>query len=122
MAIEVSYDAESDFIRIKVTGDLDMEVLAQVAREVAQLASGHDCERVLSDFRDAELKMTQATIYRMPQFATEAGAERRVRRALVVSRDLKQYGFFETVSKNQAHNVRTFSDIEEARKWLLIKP
>ena len=66
-------------------------------------------------------KLTKGTIdiYNMPQTAKEAGVGARHRRALVVSEQSSDFHFLETVFLNQGHNVKMFTDIEEAMIWLL---
>jgi len=42
-----------------------------------------------------------------------------LKRALVTTKFLKDFKFFETVSLNRGQNARVFDNIDEAQSWLL---
>ena len=42
-----------------------------------------------------------------------------IRRALVAQDDLENFRFFENVAVNRGQRVKLFTDIDEARRWLL---
>jgi hypothetical protein len=42
----------------------------------------------------------------------------RLKRALVVDRDVHHYAFYENVCRNIGHNVRVFDSIARAERWL----
>jgi hypothetical protein len=65
-------------------------------------------------------------IYEIPKiiveiFTASGLPEYKVKRALVVAKDIEDFSFFETVTMNQAQNARIFQDFDEAKKWLLEK-
>jgi hypothetical protein len=55
----------------------------------------------------------------MPKTASTSGIDTHCKRALVVSEQSSDFHFLETVFINQGHNVKMFTDIEEAMSWLL---
>ena len=79
---------------------------------------------MLSDYRQAELDLSTLDIYLTPRLLAEALAPHGVRassikRAIVVSGNLKDFHFFETVTLNTGQDLRMFQDMDAARKWLL---
>jgi hypothetical protein len=40
------------------------------------------------------------------------------KRAILVSKDMEDYAFFETTSVNRGHRVKIFQDPDEAIDWL----
>jgi len=69
--------------------------------------------------RLASLSKGAIDIYNMPKAARSAGIESRCKRALVVREQSTDFHFLETVFLNQGHNVKMFTDINEAMHWLL---
>jgi len=43
------------------------------------------------------------------------------KRALIASKDLNDYLFYEIVTANSGQTAKVFYDIDEAKKWLLKK-
>jgi hypothetical protein len=56
------------------------------------------------------------------EILTETGLDvHKFKRVLVVSNDVDDFTFFETVSRNRGQKVTLFRNIDEARSWLLGK-
>jgi hypothetical protein len=49
MPFKVSYDAESDCIIASIEGEIDFELLEELAAEVVRLSTAHNCRRILND-------------------------------------------------------------------------
>ena len=80
----------------------------------------------MADYREVTLKLSTMEIYGLPEITTNAFASLgldilRCRRALVAASDLNDYSFHENVMVNRGQNVKVFSDIDKAKKWLLRK-
>ena len=125
MAYTVKYDHEG-FIRIKVQGKLNLPVIKSFSLEVADIIKEENCYLLLSDYSEANIDLSTMEIYETPNiisdFLNEHGIEiTKLKRALVVSNDVKDFLFFETVSQNRGHTAKVFHDIEEAKAWLTKK-
>jgi hypothetical protein len=124
MPLSVKYDPQDHLIAIRCTEWIDPDQVRQAAVDAAQLALQHECYLVLDDARGARPAFSPIEIYQLPDMIKDILAEAgisvaRMRRALVVSNDLEDFRFFETVSRNRAHDVLLFQDLDEARAWLL---
>jgi len=122
----IIYNSEESVIEIKVQGDFFLNEAKEIFTEAAQVAKAQNCFLVLNDMREATVKLSMIEIYEMPKmiaaiFALLGLNVYKVKRALVVTKDLKIYGFFETVTLNRSQRAKYFFDMDEARKWLFGK-
>ena len=118
MTYTIRYDDESDYIMVVVDGILDLSLLESMASDVAAALAKHGCKRILNDLRGARLKGV-IDIIQMPSAAKKSGIEFHSKRALVVGQDSPGFDFLETVFVNRSHRVKTFTSIDEAKRWLL---
>lgn len=126
MSNSVTYDAEDRLITIGLKGKIDKALVRKLASETGQIARQHDCYLVLTDAREATVDMTTLDIYDLPNILVEILSETGIplykfKRALVVSTDIDDFTFFETVSRNRGQDVRLFRSMDEARLWVLGK-
>ena len=124
MPYSIEYDSVG-IIRIKVQGALSLAGIRDVAPGLAQLIKEKHCPRLLTDLREARLKLSMPDIYTLPKLVSEIASARdlpihTLKRAIVVSQDTKLAYFFETVSRNRVQNVQLFYDDTSAQQWLLI--
>ena len=124
MSHTIIYNPELHVIEMKVHGFLTLHEIKELISESTEIASVKNCFLWLNDFREAELNLDTLEIYEIPKIISDiqssSGLDKfKFKRALVVAKDLKDFSFFETVSFNQAQNVKLFQDIDEAKKWLL---
>jgi hypothetical protein len=124
MPNSVVYDSEKRIIVIELQGLIDKPLIKQLASHVAGYSREHNCFLVLNDAREATLNLSTVEIYDLPKTIMEilaaTGIEvRKFKRALVVSNDVDDFTFFETVSRNRGHNVMLFRSIDQAISWLL---
>jgi hypothetical protein len=126
MSYAVQYDAEAGLITIEITGRINIPLVRKLGPEVVRIAQEHHCFLVLNDAREATPSFITMELYDLPKIIQEIAAESatqvyRFKRALVVSKDIDDFTFFETVSRNRGQNVMLFRDVDAARKWLLGK-
>ena len=120
------YNSEAHIIETKFEGKLGLKEAREIISNIAQVAKENRCFLCLSDYRDAELDLTTSDIYNLPKILSDIttleGLPATIfRRAIVVKRDLEDFRFFETVTRNSMQNVKLFHDIDKAKKWLLEK-
>ena len=131
MAYKVVYNPDEDCVHASIEGDVDLAMVKQYAGEIKEQLREHNCPRLLNDMRKASIKLSTMDIYDLPAWIEEAleeaGVGRCARRALLVSRDFKDYEFYETVSRNHGHLLAVFADpakahifrdISKACEWL----
>lgn len=119
MPYKVGYNKELNYIEAKIEGAFSLSILKELAADVAKIIEKYGCERILNDMRLAKLAQGVFDIYDMPKVARNAGVEINCKRALVVRDQSSGFDFLETVFINQGHRVKLFTDIEEAKSWLL---
>lgn len=119
MNFDLSYDSERDVIVGHVTGRVDAALVAEMSAQLAALMKRTGCHRLLNDLRDADLTPSTFDIYSLPRIVDQKGVSRVCRRALVISKGLRDFDFLETVSANLGQQVRIFTDLEDATAWLL---
>ena len=119
MSYKIVYEKEGDYISITVEGDFALSTLQDLGADVAKHIDQPGCNCILNDMRQAKLIGGTMDIYNMPKSANKAGIGTLCKRALVVSEWSSDFQFLEIVFLNQGHNVKMFTDIEEAMSWLL---
>ncbi|MHC5060246.1 MAG: hypothetical protein ACYTFK_04075 [Planctomycetota bacterium] len=127
MPYTVRYDSACDCIFAAMEGDIDMEMLRKFGKEIKTQQSEHDCKQILNDLQKAKIKLSTVQIYDLPKFIESIGLDRSTKRAIIVSQDLENSHFFETVSYNVGHLVKVFvftnkssylQKVQEAKSWL----
>lgn len=117
MSYSLAFDPESKCILVSVSGELNLQTLKNIASEVSVFLDKHSCICILNDLRKATMAKPSST-YSMPEVAVKAGVNRAVRRALV-TKNLNDFHFLETVFINRGNVVKLFDNINEARAWLM---
>ncbi len=118
MSFKVNYDPEGNFVTGTISGKVDTEVVREYADEVTSKALQHDCKKFLNDMTNAEITLSTTEIFTLSKVFEKKGIDMSWRRAIVVSKQLDDYQFFETVAFNQAYSVRVFTDRAAAKDWL----
>ncbi len=122
MSYSVSYNQEG-FISITIAGELTREVAIAVIEESFQIAQQHNCNLVLNDSRKAIINIPTLVLNDLPNQYSEIASRNgikpdRLKRAIVTSKDLDGFYFFELISSNSKQNIKVFTDIESAQDWL----
>jgi hypothetical protein len=119
MPFEIEYDAELECIYATFTGKITMALVYEYIDTIIPILKEHDCSRVLSDSRNAELQVSAMDILSFPKLAAKSIFTSRCKRAVLASPGQSGYAMYETLSVIQGHKVKVFSDRDEAMKWLL---
>jgi hypothetical protein len=122
----ISYNSDAGVIEIKVQGDFFLREAQEMISEALDVAKEQNCFLLLCDLRAATVKLSTIEIYQLPNVVSDKSASlglhpHKLKRAFVVTNDLKEYDFFETVTVNRGQSAKVFRDIDEAQKWLLEK-
>ena len=121
----INYNLETHVIEVKIHGDFRLSEGKEIITYLVQVIKEQNCFFV-NDMREAKMKLSTVDIYELPKLITSIFSSSEVnsyklKRALVVTKDLEDYKFFETVTANRRQQVMLFFDIDEAKKWLLEK-
>jgi len=123
MPFSISYNADLAICEIIVTGIYNDPLAEQIRIAAQEIIVKHDCIRLIIDCRAAELQTSTLSLLASPDeikeilSALEIPAYK-VKRAFVVSRDIDDYSFIETVSVNRGLQVRVFQEMNAAISWL----
>ncbi|MBK8784617.1 MAG: hypothetical protein IPO22_23105 [Anaerolineales bacterium] len=123
MPYSVEYLPEDNIIYTQFTGKVDLTQLHEGGAEIIRVALRENCQRTLTDFREADLTVSVLQIFNLPgelvEMAKAAGINiHTVKRAVVSAKDRTGLEFYETVSRNRGHHTKLFLDFEEAKQWL----
>ena len=123
MSHTIAYNSDSHIIEIKFQGDIILSELQELFSESVRIAKEQNCFLFLSDYREATVKLSTLEIHNLPKILSDIFAPygipaTKLKRALVVAKDLKDYHFFETVTLNSGQNTKIFQDVAEAKEWL----
>jgi hypothetical protein len=123
MTHTIIYNQDTQTIEIKFQGDITFNEVIELYSESAKVVKQQNCFVFLSDYTDATMKLSTFEIYDLPRMLSEifTASEisvHKIKRALVVAKDLKDYRFFETVASNSGQRSKIFQDVAEAKEWL----
>jgi hypothetical protein len=124
MTHTVIYNSELHIVESKLQGDMTLGEVDEIITKTTKIAKEKDCHFILNDFREVSRKLPLWQIYELPDrirtiftsFGTNVWL---YKRANVVSNDWDEYIFHENVMVNRGQKEKAFSDIDEAKKWLM---
>ncbi|MEM1251401.1 MAG: hypothetical protein AAGI69_03125 [Cyanobacteria bacterium P01_H01_bin.21] len=120
MPFSVRYNSELNAVETNFSGSVtEAQLRAQIA-ESCEIAATHGAYYAISSFTEAELRISIAFIYNIPELYEQIGANRPIRLALVNANEMNDeiIGFYQLVSQNRGWNVAVFNDKREAEAWL----
>ncbi len=118
MPYTVEFDASIPCVKIVLTGTFDLEAVRECARAAAEAAKGKSCQNILYDWRRAAIDIPLGDLYRLPVLLEAEGIGRSYRRALLVSKQMEDFRFYETACRNRGYAVRVFDDETHTIIWL----
>ncbi len=124
MSHTVLYNSELHIVESKLQGDMTLDEVKEIVAKIAQLAKEKDCRLIFTDLREVSRKLSILQIYELPDrtknIFTSFGINVFLyKRANVVARDLDDYIFHENVMVNRGQNEKLFTDIDQAKEWLM---
>jgi len=118
MSSNIKYDSERDCVIGNFSGKLDKKAIKEYAEKIETTISKHDCNIFLHDMREADLDFSTFEIYNLPWISDESGFKLLWKGAIVASRQVTDYKFFETLANNRGYQVKVFGDPDRAMHWL----
>ena len=126
MQYVITFIPESDYILVKLTGEIDVPTMKEVIEVADKVIAEKDCNNVLGDFREAGMPVNIMELIELYQYwikslKTHKLSTFKAKRVILISEDQKnadKYRFFETFSNNRSSRVRIFHNMEESIRWL----
>ena len=123
MSHVIIYNPEKGLIELKAQGGLTFSEAQEIVSELAKVIEERHCFLLLNDYREATLNMSTLEIYGLPKLISDKIASiglslYKIKRALVIAKESKDFDFLENVTANRGHKTKLFYDVDEAMKWL----
>jgi hypothetical protein len=126
MTHTVTYNSTLHIVESKLQGNMTLGEVNEIITKTAKIAKENDCRLMFNDFREVSRKLSILQIYELPDrirniftsFGINVGL---YKRANVVAKDWDEYIFHENVMVNCGQKEKVFTDMDEAKKWLLGK-
>src|SRR5215208_6031786 len=126
MTHTVTYNSTLHIVESKLQGNMTLGEVDEIITKTAKIAKENDCRLIFNDFREVSRKLSILQIYELPDrirtiftsFGINVGL---YKRANVVAKDWDEYIFHENVMVNCGQKEKVFTDMDEAKKWLLGK-
>ncbi|HEY5621566.1 MAG TPA: hypothetical protein VIR77_03100 [Pontiella sp.] len=119
MPFNIEYDTDPDCIYSTFIGELSMQVVKEYLAALIPVLEKTGCRRVLSDSRNAEIKLSSMDIMQFPKLAQTSPLFADLKRAVLASPGTSGYELYETLSNMQGQKVRVFETKHDAMQWLL---
>ena len=124
MPHKVTYNLETHIVESEINGDLSLDESIELITSIGRACAENNCSLCLSDYRGATLNLSVFELYDVPNKLSNildslGLSAHKIKRAIVVSENVKDFRFYETVTLNNGQRIKMFQDINEARKWLL---
>ena len=120
MEWKMSFLSDENIIFIETEGQMDVKSLNEMVKQANQAIKDYKSMSLLVDHRKTVCRLSTIEIYERPEFLANLDFPRGAKIAEVFPRSqLKDFRFFETVSKSRGYQVSIFPDKESARKWLI---
>lgn len=116
---ELTVEVRPDYLHATAAGDRTADNVFRFLREAYAACVGNEKSRLLLEMRLTGSRLGTLGIYRVISDRSADGA--RLRRIAYVEDPLdnvEEARFAETVAVNRAVNVRLFTDVSEAARWL----
>jgi hypothetical protein len=121
MSWTVEYAPKMGRVVVSASGEMrDEDARAQTAEAVCLLKQ-YRATGILVDYSSAQLEVSLARLYWLPDYAAELGAPWDAGVAVVLPRTgyrLESYQFFQLVCNNAGYHVKLFETREAAEAWL----
>jgi hypothetical protein len=121
MPFDIKYDAQKCCIFAVFTGIVTMQVVHEYIAALLPVLEETGCQHLLSDTRQAEIRLSSMDIMQFPKLAEASPLTARLKRAVLASPGTSGYELYEILSSLQGQRLRVFSSREEALRWLFEK-
>ena len=119
MNIEVEFEERSKIVTGRISGELTREIAMNYFTTISEVAANVSCERVLTDMREASLRVSPEDKKGLSQEFAQVGMSSSYRRAIVLRGDEEAHKEWEAhCFMTGFKNLRLFVDFDVAKEWL----
>lgn len=119
MKWEITYWLELKTLYIKTYGILTAENANPMIREITEAMSQHQCQKQIVDHSETDMTLSIVEYYQRPNINEKIGISHSWQIAMVFKELNEGSKFMETVFRNRGFNFRRFSNLEEAKAWIV---
>ena len=117
----IEYLAGENTLYLKSRGIMDSSSANVMVKALVDNAVEYKCLTHLVDHRETTFALGFLEYFDRPAINQRLGVSRSFKTAMVFAQLTKDTMFMETVFRNRGYNLRHFTDIDEARVWLMQK-
>ncbi len=120
MTYQMTFNAELEIIEVNLSGNISVLDVREIVNEGVILSKQTNCRSILGDFRQVTLRMDLMDIHDLPKLVASlvGSGLAGFKRAVVVQHESEYYKYAENIFRNRYHDMRIFTDMDEARNWL----
>lgn len=122
MEFRLEYNPEDFIIQITVIGEFNNQDLNKTTAALIKAQQKYGSHRILLDHRQAIPELSTVEIFQRPKIAKSLGLSILSKIAVIYGVQEEDYRFFETTSFNQGFNMKLFTEINTAKRWLIETP
>ena len=117
----IEYLAGENTLYLKSRGIMDSSSANVMVKALVDNAVEYKCSTHLVDHRKTTFALGFLEYFDRPAINQRLGVSRSFKTAMVFVQLTRDTMFMETVFRNRGYNLRHFTDIDEARVWLMQK-
>jgi hypothetical protein len=120
---KVEHPAFQNVIRVTAAGAISVNDLEDQLNASMTLIRRYKCELGLVDYSLADIKVSIADLYILPDKLIAAGMPKTVKIAVVFPEtgyQIEKYEFVENVMTHRGFDLRLFTNAESAMRWLAV--
>jgi hypothetical protein len=126
MHCSISFIPESDYILVKMTGEINIPEMRQIIVDAGKAILEHNCNDLLGDFRETSLPVNIMELIDLYEYWIKTLKNNHLstfeaKRVILITKEQtknEKFRFFETFSTNRSSRVRLFYDFNEGVRWL----
>jgi hypothetical protein len=116
---KIEYWADLEILYVQTSGVLTSDNVNPMVADVVTAMVHHKCRKQIVDHRKTKMELSVLEYYQRPDINTQIGISRTWRIAMIFKERTENTQFMETVFINRGFNFKQFTDLEEAKQWLL---
>ena len=109
-----------DYLYVKVKGKRTKESIKKATEGIVEKCQENKCSKVLVDIRDFSERINITEIFDLASKELPEITMSKINKVAIVDNEGFNYNknFFENVARNRGHNVKIFTNIDNAMQWL----
>ena len=123
MSYELKIEEKDNYLNAIVQGQRNSESIKNVTKDIVEMCIKNQYSKVLIDVRDFKEHITVNEIQSLASVELPEIIQKKIKKVAII--DMKgieeSHRYFEDVARKLGHNVRIFSNTNDAEQWLLQK-